>query len=200
MLGARCTRSLVCSVLVAHEGSHHGRTGITRHSRTRVVLTVSFVIFPAIGLSCHRRPADMVMSAPGRADLTSKGLDAGVEASGPHDFAVRQRLRSSARFLRSLTGNPSRDHLAPDAARVHRIPSRVRDDRDTPLMWDETASDIDLIWVDREAEFFCKGDRTAELQGSPTGKLADLPAAARTAKTVGVTRLFIVGDRRIAIG
>ena len=27
MPGARCTRSLVCKVLVAHECSHHGRTG-----------------------------------------------------------------------------------------------------------------------------------------------------------------------------
>jgi hypothetical protein len=35
--------------------SHHGRTGITRHSRTRVVLTAYFVISPVIGLSCHRR-------------------------------------------------------------------------------------------------------------------------------------------------
>src|SRR5512136_1892226 len=78
MPGARCTRSLVCSVLVAHECRHHGRTGITRHSRTRMVLTAYFVISPAIGLSCHRHLAD-----------TSAKLDAGVEASGPHDFAVR---------------------------------------------------------------------------------------------------------------
>jgi hypothetical protein len=35
MPDARCIRSLVCSVLVAHECSHHGRTGITRHSRTQ---------------------------------------------------------------------------------------------------------------------------------------------------------------------
>ena len=55
MPGARCTRSLVCSVLVAHECSHHEFTGITRHSRTRMVLTVSFVLFPAIRLCCHRR-------------------------------------------------------------------------------------------------------------------------------------------------
>jgi hypothetical protein len=27
MPGARCTRSLVCKVLVAHECRHHGRTG-----------------------------------------------------------------------------------------------------------------------------------------------------------------------------
>jgi hypothetical protein len=40
-----------------------------------MVLTVSFVLSPAIGLSCHRHP--------------QRELDAGVEASGPHDFSVR---------------------------------------------------------------------------------------------------------------
>jgi hypothetical protein len=35
MPGARCTRSLVCKVLVAHECSHHRSTGNTRHSRTQ---------------------------------------------------------------------------------------------------------------------------------------------------------------------
>ena len=74
-----------------------------------MVLTAYFVLSPVIGLSCHRRPADI-----------SARLDAGVEASGPHDFAVR----FSAIRQRHI--------------RVHRIPSRVRDDRDTPLMWDET--------------------------------------------------------------
>ncbi len=34
----------------AHKSSHHGRAGITRHSRTRMVLTVSFVLFPETGL------------------------------------------------------------------------------------------------------------------------------------------------------
>ena len=53
MPGARCTRSLVCSVLVAHECSHHGRTGNTRHSRTRMVLTVCFALSPVIGYRMH---------------------------------------------------------------------------------------------------------------------------------------------------
>jgi hypothetical protein len=35
MPGARCIRSLVYSVLVAHECRHHGRAGITGHSRTQ---------------------------------------------------------------------------------------------------------------------------------------------------------------------
>jgi hypothetical protein len=52
-----------------------------------MVLTVSFVLSPAIGLSCHRRPRE----------LGSRELDAGVEASGPHDFAVRvSTFRQSA--------------------------------------------------------------------------------------------------------
>ena len=51
MPGARCTRSLVCSVVVAHECSHHGHTG--KHP----------------GLVCHRRLRIKVLSAPGRADL-----------------------------------------------------------------------------------------------------------------------------------
>ena len=38
--------------------------------------------------------------------------------------------------------------------RVHRIPSRVRDDRDTPLVRDETAEILVLIWGDREGNCF----------------------------------------------
>src|SRR5882724_3382557 len=32
MPGARCARSLACKMKKAHEHSHHGHTGITRHS------------------------------------------------------------------------------------------------------------------------------------------------------------------------
>jgi hypothetical protein len=46
---------------------------------------------------------------------------------------------------------------------VHRIPSRVRDDRDTPLEWDETAGDIEVIWVSSEAVYFCKQDWTTQI-------------------------------------
>jgi hypothetical protein len=70
-----------------------------------MVLTVSFVLSPVIGLFCHRR----LQSHPHK-------LDATVEASGPHDFAVRKPHA-----------------LVRSATRVHRIPPRVRDDRDTPL-------------------------------------------------------------------
>jgi hypothetical protein len=72
-----------------------------------MVLTVSFVLSPVIGLFCHRRLRI----------FSSAKLDASVEASGPHDFAVRNVARSSA---------------APPASTASRI--NVRDDRDTPLL------------------------------------------------------------------
>jgi hypothetical protein len=75
-----------------------------------MVLTVSFVLSPVIGLFCHRRFAK-----------NPRNLNASVEASGPHDFAVRFCAIRQRRIY------------------VHRIPPRVRDDRDTPLEWDETA-------------------------------------------------------------
>jgi hypothetical protein len=45
-----------------------------------MVLTGSFALSPAIGLVCHRRKRNAQALSP---------LDAGVEASGPHDFTVR---------------------------------------------------------------------------------------------------------------
>src|SRR5205814_7495934 len=74
-------------------------------------------------------------SAPGRADFASAKLDAGVEASGPHDFAVRSnivRLRARA----SLTGwtPPCDSDCAPTLPRPpHPVPN-VRDGRETPLV------------------------------------------------------------------
>ena len=74
-----------------------------------MVLTVSFVLSPVIGLFCHRRLRIEF------ANLTpaSRRQDHTTSPSASH--AIRQKR-----------------------IRVHRIPPRVRDDRDTPLMWDET--------------------------------------------------------------
>ena len=73
-----------------------------------MVLTVSFALSSVTGLFCHRR-----------LQVTTCKLDASVGASGPHDFAVRI---SSAR-------------LAPLPRPPHPVPN-VRDDRDTPLLWE----------------------------------------------------------------
>ncbi|MEO8320068.1 MAG: hypothetical protein ABI561_17295, partial [Bradyrhizobium sp.] len=62
-------------------------------------------------------------------------LDASTGASDPHDFAVRN---SSARLSRH---------------RVHRIPSRAFDDRETPSEWNGTTAVIMLIWDESQTNF-----------------------------------------------
>ena len=92
-----------------------------------MVLTVSFALSLVTGLDCHHRLRSCL-----------RELDASVGASGPHDFAVR-------------LGAVRQRHR-----HVHRIPPRVRDDRDTPLEWDETAAESEVICVFGKSEYFCK--------------------------------------------
>ena len=89
--------------------------------------------------------------------LASIGLDAGLEASGPHDFTVREsavRPRAGDRSHAVKSALPS---VPAQRCRVHRNPPRVRDYRDTPLEWDETAADTEVIWVSAERDFSSKG-------------------------------------------
>ena len=71
----------------------------------------------------------------------------------------RPRAVDRSRIQRTRPAIPSRAKRC----RVHRIPSRVRDDRDTPLEWDETVSDIGVIWVKRKQQYFCLWDSTAQI-------------------------------------
>jgi hypothetical protein len=66
MPGAQCTRSLVCAwVVKMHTSIHSGGTGNHPAFPHAMVLTAYFVISPAIGLFCHRRPADEGFVRPG---------------------------------------------------------------------------------------------------------------------------------------
>src|SRR3954449_6702789 len=133
MPGARCTRSLACKSKIAHEVVTTGspeQPGIPR----AMVLTAYFVISPVIGLCCHRRLA-----------FTAK-LDASVEASGPHDFAVRLSTVRQPCYQRP----------------PHPVPTFVTIAK-RPFVWDGMAGVIVLIWVRLETECFCKGDWTAQI-------------------------------------
>jgi hypothetical protein len=87
--------------------------------------------------------------------LAFQELDTSVEASGPHDFAVRF---SAVRYRR---------------VHVHRIPSRVRDDREPPLMWDGTVEKIPVIWCFGKPEYFSSGAGQVKQQSS--ARIIDLP-------------------------
>jgi hypothetical protein len=56
-----------------------------------------------------------------------------IEASGPHDFAVRKIALSSAAQLASIASRPY-----------------VRDDRETPLCVGRDGEDMQVIWVKRK--------------------------------------------------
>src|SRR3954453_21085975 len=90
-------------------------------------LTGSFVISSVIGLVCHRRLRFV------SASLTP--------ASRRQDHTTSPS--ALALFVSSTIG-------------VHRIPPRVRDDRDTPLWWDETARTTAVICVARKLKYFSK--------------------------------------------
>ena len=92
-----------------------------------------------------------VVTIAAQCDALSR-VDASVGASGPHGFAVR---KVSA--------------LVSSAPRVHRIPPRVRDDREPPLQRDETVMHMQVIWVKREQEYFCKRGWTGKPLICPSG-------------------------------
>jgi hypothetical protein len=64
-----------------------------------------------------------------------------IEASGPHDFAVRKVARSSVAPLASIASQPY-----------------VRDDRETPLCVGRDASDIEVIWSNGNRNILAEGD------------------------------------------
>jgi len=117
-----------------------------------MVLTVSFVLSPVTGLVCHRRSTDMVLSKPGRADLTSANL---TPASGVRTTRLRRTQQHlSSACCRSLTGSSPalQSRCAQNAAASTASAPRVRDDRDTPLVvgWDARSSRSDLGCVKTE--------------------------------------------------
>src|SRR5205814_2510616 len=76
-----------------------------------MVLTVSFVLFPVTGLVCHRHRRKY----------------------------FRRRLMPASGHQNHTTSPSASAPFVKGANHVHRIPSRVRDDREPPLWWDETA-------------------------------------------------------------
>src|SRR5216683_6526609 len=116
MPGAQCTRSLACEIKQTHELVTTVTPEITRHS-------------PRNGFNGFLRalPGDRACLSPSSADMARQNpvglahlhkLDAGVEASEPHDFAVRFSIVRQ-RAIRSLTGlvdPPCHPLASPDAA------------------------------------------------------------------------------------
>src|SRR5882724_12575203 len=119
-------------------------------------------------------PGDRALLPPSPCGL--KVLSSPVEPNEPpQDLTPASRRQdhttspsaSSAVVLHAA--NRSRRAIRPALAShaqhccVHRTPPRVRDDHDTPLVWDETAVVIEVIWVGAEQQNFLLWDSTAAI-------------------------------------
>jgi hypothetical protein len=153
MPGAQCTHGPRATKSTGVEPQVHRNHPAFPHA---MVLTAYFVLSPVIGLSCHRHRRKAGLSKPGRARKPSANL---TPASRRQDHTTWPYAASS--FVSALDdrSRETRPALHPHAqrCRVHRIPSRVRDDRDTPLVWDETAVHIALILISENQNIFCYG-------------------------------------------
>jgi hypothetical protein len=124
MPGARCTRSRACSV-GSTRVSHHGCTGEPGIPARDGVNG----LFRAL-------PGDRALLSPSPRAVFCAKLDASVEASGPHDFAVR------------ITRHSSKAHQRPP----HPVPTSVtiakRPSSGTGCAY------YDLIWVKARRDLF----------------------------------------------
>jgi hypothetical protein len=162
--GCRCTRSLArewvarkCARVFTASSPES-----SRHSRTRWLYSL-----------CRDLPGDRALLppssrryliCPARLSPTNPPRDlTPASRCQDHSILLYARLRRRLACLLMTHGEQSAlsSHRTPDAARVHRIPSRVRDDRDTPLVWDETAVLIGLIWISENQNIFRYGTRQA---------------------------------------
>jgi hypothetical protein len=125
-----------------HTSSHHGHTGVTRHS-------------PRNGFNGFLRalPGDRACLPPSPSGIASANL---TPASGRQDHTTSPSANRRPRLWRRLRP----PHPAP----------YVRDDRETPLCLGRDGSDIDLIWVRRKQESFCWRGWTGKSVICPSGK------------------------------
>jgi hypothetical protein len=106
-----------------------------------MVLTVYSALSLVTGLVCHHRRRNLFHQ-----------LDASVGASGPHGFAVRRTTLSSVAPPASIASHPAFVTIA------------IR-----PLEGLD-GKHVEVIWVEREQEYFCKGDWTGSIRLIPFDK------------------------------
>ncbi len=124
-----------------------------------MVLTVSFVLSPVTGLFCHRRSADMVLSKPGWADLTSANL---TPASGRQDHTTSPYAGNISRpraVDRSQAHHPPCNPVARKTLPrpPHPHPASVTIAIRPSVGWD--ARVLDVIWGKWEQKYFSENQK-----------------------------------------
>ncbi|SHH69008.1 hypothetical protein SAMN05443248_5704 [Bradyrhizobium erythrophlei] len=135
-----------------------------------MVLTAYFALSPVIGFLVTVALRKMAR-APGRAQHTSARLDAGVEASGPHDFTVRISAVRQHAVDCSQMHKCTRPAITcmPNAAASTASRPNVRDDGQRPSLG-AGRGQYRVIWDFGKTEYFFRHGLTPRLQNSLTGK------------------------------
>jgi hypothetical protein len=137
-----------------------GNAGCPLHPRPRVrILVVSMhtsIHSEFTGITRH--PHAMVLRLIPRSPLRSGFLASVASRSDPQSLTPASRRQDHTTFAVRLSA-ARQEHIG-----VHRIPPRVRDDREPPLRWDGTAIICEVIWVGREQKYFCKRGWTDQIR------------------------------------
>jgi hypothetical protein len=143
MPGARCTRGLVCKIVRRNAHEHTGSAEAIWHPcamalrlmprslRRRIRLATVAAGLMAIPTAWHQQRVPGPHGFAVRDPSSPMGF-----AWYPSDEVLAKAESSAVRPARycSLTEYRPANTFARRRCRVHRIPSRVRDDRDTPLV------------------------------------------------------------------
>jgi hypothetical protein len=115
--------SCALGVVSMYTSVHSGGTGITRHSRTRMVLTAYGVLSPATNSSCHRRRRIDGLTRPVELSKTFADLTPATGARTTRFGRTLQHRSSSRAWIAHGTTRPAIPFRA-RRCRVHRIPSQ----------------------------------------------------------------------------
>src|ERR1019366_9325382 len=132
-----------------------------------MVLTAYFGLSPVTGLVCHRRRQIWrVRAREGRHASANLTQASGLQAPTTSPSATTSLVSVPLIAHRPKPTLPSRVAQNAAASTASRPASVTM--ANAPL-WDGTSMDIDLIWVGRKQEYFCKWGWTANSLICPSG-------------------------------
>ena len=172
----------------AHE--HTGSAENIRHS-----LRNGFTAYSALSLatnsSCHHRQTNYGFVRARLSRRTSANLTSATDAGTTRLHRTLQRRSSARRSIAHGSKPALRFTCAPDAAASTASNPASVTIAIRPSLWDQTAGDIEVIWVWREGICFCKRDWTGQIMLNSFKKLAqprNTPTLIRQASLEGYPR------------
>ena len=150
----------------AHE--HTGSAEAIRPS-LRNGFTAYAALSPATNSFCHRhRRIEVCRTRLGSKNLRRLDISNGCQDHAVLPYALAPFVCMPAYRSRA---SPPCDYPARRRCRVHRIPPRVRDDREPPLLSGETGGFVEMICPTSIADYFASEDWTGQIMLESFGKL-----------------------------